>query len=177
MIKIQDETGNHFDMPLYPSNAADLVTVELHEVADYSIVAYTVSNVVLTTTGTVSLSVPSALSDSYFITLKHRNSIETTTAAPVSFSGGLINYSFDTPLKVFGGNLFQTNDGVWAIYGGDVNQDGVVDAGDMVLLDNDNSTFAKGYLATDINGDGIVDVGDMTILDHNSASFVSRILP
>ena len=177
MIKTQDETGNHFDMPLYPANTADLVTVELHEGSNYAFVAYTVSNVVLSTTGSVSLSVPSALSGAYYITIKHRNSIETTTALPATFSGGIVNYSFDNPSKVFGGNLYQTSDGQWAIYGGDVNQDGVVDAGDMVLLDNDNSTFAKGYLATDINGDGIVDVGDMTILDHNSASFVSRILP
>ena len=177
MVQSQDETGIHFDLPFYPANTADLITIELHEATDYAVVAYAVSNVALSTIGSVSLPLPSVLSGAYYITIKHRNSIETTTAEPVSFSGSIINYSFDAPIKVFGGNVLQTNDGQWVIYGGDVNQDGIVDAGDMVPVDNDYSNFAKGYLVTDINGDGIVDSGDMTLLGHNSASFVRRMVP
>jgi len=29
----------------------------------------------------------------------------------------------------------------WVLYGGDVSQDGIVDSGDMILMDNNSSTF------------------------------------
>jgi hypothetical protein len=58
-----------------------------------------------------------------------------------------------------------------------VNQDGVVDAGDMIPLDNDAANFANGYLSTDTNGDGSVNSNDQTILQNNSTLFIGKIIP
>jgi len=62
---------------------------------------------------------------------------------------------------------------LFAIFGGDVNQDGLVDSSDMIAADNDASTFVSGYVNTDVNGDGLVDSSDMIIVDNNSSEFVS----
>ena len=62
--------------------------------------------------------------------------------------------------------------GKFALYGGDVNQDGTVDASDMADVDNDNSTFQYGYNVTDTNGDGATDASDISIVDNNQALFL-----
>uniref|UniRef100_UPI00345E65C1 dockerin type I domain-containing protein n=1 Tax=Lentimicrobium sp. TaxID=2034841 RepID=UPI00345E65C1 len=129
------------------------------------------------TNGQAVITVPGAFSGSYYITIRHRNSLATTTAAPVSFSASNVALNLDHPSKAFGGNLLMMIDGKYVIYGGDVNQDGSVDTADMTPVDNDASAFVTGYLATDVNGDGTVDTGDMTIIDNNAAAFVSSITP
>ncbi len=78
---------------------------------------------------------------------------------------------------MFGNNLKQMTDGTFTVYGGDVNQDGTIDTGDMTPVDNDASVFASGYIASDVNGDGTVDTADMTIVDNNGAAFISSVTP
>lgn len=76
--------------------------------------------------------------------------------------------------KAYGNNL-KLKGTKWCIYSGDVNQDGIVDIGDLVLVDNDNYNFVTGYTNTDINGDGIVDVTDLVTADYNNLNFVSKV--
>jgi hypothetical protein len=172
MRKAQDESGNQF-----PGTTADQITVELRNSANYSVIAHTASSVILSTAGVASLTVPAGINSTYYITIRHRNSIETTSASPVSFATAVVTYNFDGAAKAYGGNLQQMPDGYWLIFGGDVNQDGAVDSGDMTPVDNDGSAYISGYLATDANGDGTIDSGDMTIVDNNGASYVSSITP
>jgi hypothetical protein len=177
MRKAQDEFGDHFNLPIYPANTADLVNVELHNASDYSSIAFTFSNLNLSISGLVSFAIPGTITGSYYITVKHRNSLETTTAMPVSFAGGTINYSFDTPAKAYGNNLLLMIDGRYVIYGGDVNQDGLLDSEDMTPIDNLISIFGFGYLNEDINGDGLMDSSDITIVENNAAGFISAKTP
>ena len=172
MSRANDDMG-----PKYAAGIADQISVELHNQADYSIIEYSVSNVNLGTNGQVSIPVPSGLSGSYYLTVKHRNSIETTSASPISFASPLMNYEFDVPAKAYGNNMLLMIDGYYTIFGGDVNQDGYIDTGDMTPVDNDGAAFQTGYLPTDCNGDGFVDTGDMTIIDNNGATFVGTITP
>jgi hypothetical protein len=65
----------------------------------------------------------------------------------------------------------------WCLYVGDVNQDGVVDQSDIILVENDNENFVSGYVATDVNGDGAVDNSDQIIVDNNNSNFVGKIVP
>ena len=172
MRQANDALGPHFAPP-----TADQITVELHAQANYSNILYAASAVNLSTSGTASLTVPSTYTGSYYITIKHRNSIETTTALPVSFAGSTINYAFDAPAKAYGSNLHLTFDGRYVIYGGDVTQDGAIDTGDMAMIDNDGSNYLTGYLVSDTNGDGSIDTGDMVTVDNNSNNYVSAITP
>jgi len=173
MNKAQDESGDR-----YPGTTADVVSVELHNAQDYSQIVHSFSNVNLSTSGDLTLSpVPETLGSSYYVTVKHRNSIKTTTASPVSFTEPDIAYDFtDSASKAYGSNLKPVS-GAYVIYGGDIDQDGLVDSSDMISVDNDVSNFISGYTATDVNGDGLVDSSDMILIDNNSSGFVSAILP
>ena len=172
MRPAQDESGNHF-----ADKIADQITIELHDAALYSNIVYVASEINLNTDGTVNLLVPATYSGSYYLTIKHRNSIEITSATPVSFSGNTISYAFDSPSKVYGGNLLMMNDGKYVVYGGDVNQDGIVDSADMIQVYNLSSLFGTGYIPDDTNGNGLIDSMDMIIIDNNAINNVGKITP
>jgi hypothetical protein len=100
------------------------------------------------------------------------NSIQTWSSAPVLIT---LNTQYDfttTASSAFGNNLKSLTDGNFALYSGDVNQDGTVDILDITIVDNDATAFAFGYNASDCNGDGSSDILDMVILDNNSMLFL-----
>ena len=123
-----------------------------------------------------------APSGTYYIVIKHRNTIETW-----SKSGGepfvlntTMNFDFtNSDVQAFGSNMKQvdTSPVRFAIYSGDVNQDGTADATDLAMIDNDAFNFISGYVATDVTGDGIVDASDAAICDNNASNFVSVVRP
>ena len=172
MNKAQSSAGDQFS-----GTIADQITVELHHAtAPYSMAGgpYTVN---LNTDGSAPVTIPAALNGSYYVVVKHRNSIETWSANPVSFSGSSVAYNFSTGYsQAYGSNLNESG-GVYIIYGGDVTQDGSVDTSDMTPVDNDAADYAGGYLVTDVNGDGTIDTSDMTIVDNNGAAYVSSVTP
>jgi hypothetical protein len=172
MDPAMDESGAHWGTTI-----ADKITIELHDAIDYSNVVFSLSDVDLHTDGIASVTLPYIYDGNYYITLKHRNSIETVSAAPISFWGELIAYSFNTNAQVYGNNLVMMPDGWWAVFGADINQDGIVDSGDMIFVDNDSNNYLSGYLISDTNGDGIIDSGDMMIVDNNASNYVACIHP
>jgi len=102
--------------------------------------------------------------------------METWSKLPVTFSSNTVDNFTDSlqkayddgvnpPMSAVAGNKF-------AFYGGDVNQDGTVDASDMADVDNDNAGFAFGYNTTDASGDGATDASDISIVDNNQALFL-----
>jgi hypothetical protein len=171
--KAQNGSGDAFG-----GEVADQVAIELHEAGNYSEVPYAVADVSLSTNGLATITVPAAYTGSYYLTVKHRNSLTTTTALPVPLSGTSINYDFtDAAAKAFGSNLIELSEGVFGLYVGDVNQDGVVDALDIEQLSGAASAFASGYLSTDCNGDGVVDALDLIVTDNNAATSATVIVP
>lgn len=164
---------------LYDNNfmTQDTIQVELRN----SFMPYTLTDYgkkVLDSTGNVSFSFSSVENtESYFIVVRHRNAVETWSASSLSFTSGILNYDFTTAQnKAYGNNMVRKGTS-WCVYSGDVNQDGIVDIADLVLVDNDNYSFVTGYLPTDINGDGIVDVTDLVLVDYNSLNYVSKVTP
>ena len=132
---------------------------------------------VLHTNGTASVQFPAAVrGHAYYIAVKHRNHIETWSHDPVTFIE-TTGYDFSTGLAQayddgVNAPMATMAGGVYAFYGGDVNQDGTVDASDMAEVDNDNAIFAFGYNKTDANGDGATDASDISIVDNNQALFL-----
>ncbi len=172
MRKAQDQYGDHFT-----GNTADVITIELHNAADYGTIEYIASGINLNTNGSANLTIPNEKSSLYYITIRHRNSIETTTASPVAFAGSTINYSFDASAKAYGNNLKSSGDERWLVYGGDITQDGLVDSEDLISVDNDSAGFIAGYSTSDVNGDGLVDSDDINFISNNSGQFVSAKTP
>ncbi len=167
-----DQNGAHWGVTI-----ADKIIVELHDAVNYSNIIYYDANVFLNTNGSASVTIPEIYTGNYYITIKNRNSIETMSAFFVSFSTPSIVFSFDSPSKAYGSNLQEMIDGRWVIFGGDLNQDGIVDAGDISLLDNLVPLALSGYLPEDANGDGLVDSSDLSLVGNNAVSAVMAKTP
>jgi hypothetical protein len=173
MNQAYDDLGPHFGPGI-----ADQVTVELHNSANYSTIAYSLGLRNVSTTGNIAISaIPALYNASYYLTIKHRNSIETTSGAPVSFAGSAVNYDFSTAAAKAYGNNLKLMGTVYVIFGGDVNQDGIVDSEDQNNVENESTLAVSGYVATDVNGDGLVDTGDVNIVENNSTVAIMSILP
>ncbi len=135
------------------------------------------SKVVLKTDGTTATVFPGAtVGNSYYIAIKHRNSVETWSAAPVAFSQ-TTSYDFTTGTNKaiedgVNPSMKQVGAGVYAIYSGDVNKDGGVDGFDSQIAENDASNFEFGYHSSDCNGDGSSDAFDAQIIENNGALFI-----
>lgn len=115
----------------------------------------------------------------YYIRLVHRNSLETWSSAPVAVNVNS-NYNFTSSAnQAFGSNMVQVDASPvhFALYSGDVNQDGSIDATDVSAVDNDAANYASGYIPADLTGDGYVDGTDFAIADNNAYNFVSVIRP
>jgi hypothetical protein len=58
--------------------------------------------------------------------------------------------------------------GKYALYSGDVNQDGTVDLFDSQLTENGAANLLFGYDFSDCNGDGSTDLFDLQLIENNS---------
>ncbi|NVO21238.1 MAG: hypothetical protein HXX13_16165 [Bacteroidetes bacterium] len=172
MRKAQDINGDKFG-----GDIADVITLCLaHSSFPYNI-EYAINNIELPQSGLVTINLPAGSISSYFLVVRHRNSIETWNSFPILLNVNHTSYNFTNGApKAYGYNQLQVGN-VWVIYGGDTNQDGIVDGSDMAAADNGSTGLLKGYNVEDINGDGIVDGTDMAIIDNNSTELVTKVIP
>ena len=172
MNKAKDENGDHFS-----EDIADQIDIEIrNSTLPYQIV-YNINSINLKTDGTCQFTVPSELTDAYYLVIKNRNHIETWSAVPVSFIQTNPGYNFTDQLsKAFGNNLKLLGSN-YCVYSGDVNQDGIIDGMDMVLVDNQSALFSSGFLPADLNGDGVINYLDMLMLVNNSSVFIGLKAP
>ena len=114
---------------------------------------------------------------SYYIKIKHRNSIETWSNTSVDFSAvANINHDFIVDDQyAYGDNETQVDSSPirFGLFGGDVDQDGNVDATDIIKTYNDVANIATGYIATDLTGDRFTDISDLIIVYNNANAVVS----
>ena len=116
----------------------------------------------------------------YYIHVLHRNSIETWSASAVTFVNNSLNYDFTTAAgQAYGNNMIQIDASPlrFGIYGGDIDQNLIIDLTDIDSVYNAAVNFISGYVATDVTGDDIVDLSDITLTYNNSAKFVISIDP
>jgi hypothetical protein len=131
------------------------------------------TNAILDSTGNTLISFANANNGNYYIIVKHRNHLETWSAAPQVFatnSTTIFNFT-DNITKAYGSNMKQVGS-VFVLYGGDANQDGYVNGTDYPIF---KSQFGlSGYLSADFNGDGFVDGYDAPILYNNFGKSYAR---
>jgi hypothetical protein len=156
---------------------ADKITLELHETtAPFNLIGTPLSANLLTTGYAQGLAT-STLPTSFYIVVKHRNSLETWSSAPVTSLNGLVQYDFTQQINSAYGNTLKPLGSYFGIYSGDVNQDGIIDALDMIPVDNFSATHGIGYLPEDINGDGVINTTDILLINANSDLFIGKIAP
>ena len=117
----------------------------------------------------------------YYLDIRHRNSIQTWSMLPLNLIKNVnVNFDFtDIYTKAYGNNMKQVDTSPlrYGIYGGDQDQNGAVDAADVLSIFNDANNFIKGYVKTDITGDYIVDFSDVLMAYNNSTGFIVKITP
>ncbi len=135
------------------------------------------SKTILHNDGNANLSLPiNMIGNNYYICIKHKNSIETWSAEPITIST-VNNYDFTISQdKAYSNNfnnpLKSMPDGNFVIYSGDINQDGTIDIFDMMNTENDAANLFFGYGFTDCNGDGATDIFDIQIIENNSGLMI-----
>jgi hypothetical protein len=162
------------------SQVSDTITVELRNAVSPFAVA-DVAKAVVGTNGSAVLKFGTAPDGNYYFAVKHRNALETWSSAPLAFLRTTpANYNLSASAsQAFGSNMIQVDSSPlrFAVYSGDVNKDGTIDATDLALIDNDAANFVTGYVITDLTGDNFVDGTDFAIADNNAANFVSIVRP
>lgn len=173
--------GYHYSSST-PFMRQDTVKVFLRTTsAPYSIVDS--SKQALNNTGRGDFFFPNVTSGTnYYLSLKHRNSIETWSASGqwITFNSDTASYDFiSAASKAYGNNMIQVNTAPvrFAVYGGDVNQDNQVNLTDITTIYNAANNFVNGYVVTDITGDNFTDLTDVTIAYNNSTNFVAAVKP
>lgn len=166
----------------------DTITVELHSATNYATIVYSSAsggkNIEIDKDGNVNsngktfVEIPKIYNGSYYITIKSRNHLETTSATAVSFSNQTISYDFSTAAsQAYGSNQKLLELGVYGIYAGDTNGDGFVNITDRSMIQTAVLNAASNYNRNDINGDGTVNIIDRSIGQTAVLNAVSKKTP
>lgn len=159
---------------------SDTVTVSLRDTISPFAVVDTYS-AVLSSNGTGTFFFPNAQNGKgYYLQVTHKGSIETWSIITTPFNSGLLTYIFsDAITRAYGNNMKQVDASpvVFALFGGDSNQDGIIDSGDQSQIENDVTNSVSGYVPTDLNGDEFVDGADLSIAENNVGLGVVAIVP
>jgi hypothetical protein len=157
------------------SNATDYIQIELWSPDSLSGESGLYeTQTILRTNGTSTINVPYQLiGRNLYLVIKHRNSIETWSANPVLLTdAGTYDFTNNANKAYSDGTRAamkrMQSGNVFALYSGDINQDGTIDGSDMNEVDNNTILGAYGYDASDVNGDGATDGLDMNIVDNNT---------
>lgn len=168
--------------PVYLT-ASDTVIIELHDPADYTNTLYTIGAFIepdgtIHSSGKTYVDIPRDFIGSYYLTVKSRNHVETTSALPVSFGDEYVSYDFTTSSdKAYNNNMVKLKDGVYGLYAGNSNQDELIDNRDIILVQAKIKVFAQGYINEDLDGNGILDNRDLVLLWKNVKEFIEFIHP
>jgi len=171
--KAQDGNG-----PAFGGNIADKVILSVAGGFQPHPIVFTSELVDLLITGISEVSLPAHLSGTNFLVVNHRNHIETWSAEPVSMANLVLTYSFaQSAGQAYGSNQKEIAPGIFALFAGDANKDGIIDGSDIDLIALHAIQFFKGYNSADINGDGRADARDLIITDNNAAAFIQTEKP
>jgi uncharacterized delta-60 repeat protein len=153
----------------------DTISIELRNEAETNIIAYSVTGVVDIYGEGEFVFPPEVQGKSFYIVLHHRNALETWSSSPVLLKGPITNYNFSDALsKAFDNNMRDLGDGNFAIYSGDINQDGEINQADFSSFENISHLLLIGYLPEDLTGDGLIESSDYSLIENNLGKIVMR---
>jgi hypothetical protein len=110
-----------------------------------------------------------ALNGSYYKVAKQRNTIETWSNVSLGYTRGLnAHFNFINPSgQAYGNNQALVTAPNRAMFSGDLDQDGTIDASDLSLSENSVSNSLSGYVVEDVTGDFFCDASDLAIVENN----------
>ena len=160
-------------------NMSDTVTVYLRNNLSPFAIADSATAVIDSITNNGSFVFKNITSGTYYIQTSHRNSLDTwSKSGGESITAGVTeSYNFTSAgTQAYGNNLYLKN-GLYCLFGGDMNKDGLIELSDLLQIYNDGASFAIGYVNSDLTGDNLVDLSDLLIVYNNASNFVSKKSP
>ena len=157
---------------------SDTVMIGIHDYQSPSEIIESVKAILTPEGNTSAIFTLADASIGFFLSVKHRNSIETWSKDTIlNFDNSALYYDFtrDT-MQAYGNNMKLIN-GKAHIYSGDVNQDRQIDITDASIVSNDAHEYLLGFSKTDLNGDEIVDSSDMIMVDGNVLRYITARIP
>jgi hypothetical protein len=114
---------------------------------------------------------------SYYLVVKHRNSIETWSASGQSFGGGALSYDFTTAQNKAYSDGVSPNlpmkqiNGKWCFWSGEVTDNYFIEFGDLIKVYNKYllALGDPGYHVEDVTGNGFVEFNDVLLVYNNYA--------
>jgi subtilisin-like proprotein convertase family protein len=160
--------GGQMTGTISPS-VCDTIEVSLADPNPPHALLYTVKGTIdLTGTGDFNF-VGAGQSEYYYLVVKHRNALEIWSADSVSFYIPSINYNFSNlAAKAHGANQISVGGGKFAMYSGDINQDGVINDNDVSMFESGMQSFLYGYYPHDLTGDSMIEAADFSLLENNA---------
>ncbi len=154
--------------PILSPDVCDSISVELLNSTTPFSIFYSASGS-LDTMGYIDLTLPSQVyNKTLYIAVKHRNSLATWSNEPVYIDTSVIYYDFTTAAtKAYGNNLAELPDGNFAIFSGDVDQDGNINLSDRSDIENSIMLFNTGYVNEDLTGDWMIESSDFSLFENN----------
>ena len=177
MKKTRNSDGET-DWENFPGSTVDTFSVCIAQnTSPWNLVAQS-HGIPLNTDGSCRVPVPPENTGYYYIEVNHRNSVETwSKEGGESFFDAIVYYDFTlSPSQAFGGNLSPMGS-KWALFGGDVTQDGYLDGSDVADVFNQNQLGGYGYSSADVNGDGWCDGSDVALVFNNNQTGAGKITP
>lgn len=171
------------DPVVYPS-ICDTATIEFHNsTSPYALASSTVGTLLLNGLGAYQVN-GTLLGGSYYIVIKHRNALETWSAAPVTLTSGA-TYDFTSAAnKAYGSNQILMPSGAYAIYSGDITNgvtagthDGVINQSDFNELQSILYPTINAYNYHDLTGDKLIESADYSLIENNAKAGVAVAKP
>lgn len=111
------------------------ISVDLVNAITHAIIA--TASTILPSNGEVDITFSQNPTNALYLTISGGAILKTASATAMVAVNNFINYDFTTAKsKAFRGNQIEKTTGVWALYNGDFNQDGVIDNSDAPLFDD-----------------------------------------
>ena len=152
----------------------DTIEVSLADASSPHSILYSVKGII-NTSGDGSFNFPGVLlGSSFYIVIKHRNTLETWSDVPVALSSPVNNYDFTSAVSRAYGNNLVNLDGHYAILSGDVNKDGIINFNDLSNIETNVQLFLYGYLPQDLTGDSLIESADYSLVENNLLKVVAR---
>lgn len=182
--------GDPSPSPRWMHPVSDQITVRLHKYGNYSEVLQTSAVFLKVNGNTLEIPIFDHIQEKVWVSVKQRNHIETVYFEPLDLEGGELQeqtffIDFTSEIEVdgemrdpsYGENQHQFGDGMFGIYAGDVNQDGVVNISDRAIVNNNIAIGTVGYVVSDKNGDGVVNISDRALINNNLAIGAASLTP
>lgn len=122
---------------------------------------------IISTTGDTLIPV-NETSGSYYVIIRHRNHVAIMSSSLITPALSPVLYDFTTALsKYYGGAAKLIKAGLYGMFAGDANYDGIIDTLDFRKLETDNKNAEEGYKTTDFNLSGFINSADFMLYAPN----------